>query len=232
MSGVANFENNLLEFFAGRGDFADFGIEVMRTKFHWCPPTEIAQKYGIDLTGSRYQATIDLKQKFTNEWRHLEERNAPLDQFELVAKDVLAWGGINSCLASTIARYCHEALNPPTKDFPMHGIASRSKILSIAKPDQYAIMDARVVATINTISLMVCPTRGAPFPYLPSRNSNLKHLKRTNSHAAGGAYSRYLSLLQAVSGRLDKEGIRHTFSELEMALFQAAPCMVRRWKLG
>lgn len=226
---MAYFEDKLIEFFAGRGDFANFGIEVVRTEFDWRLPTKIAQKYGTDITGSRYQATIDLKQKFTKEWQRLEAEAEPLDHFVSLAKDILKWGGINRYLEKNINQYCEETLNPPMRDFPINGIASRSKILSIAKPDQYAIMDARVVATINTISLMVCPTRGAPFPYLPSRNSNLKHLKRTNSHAAGGAYSRYLSLLQAVSGRLDKEGIRHTFTELEMALFQAAPCIVQRW---
>lgn len=222
-------EDELIMFFRGVGPFASFGVEAMRRDYHWRLPVRLTEKYGVEATGSCYQATTALKQGFAQRWRRLVKEEAPSDEFVALARDVLAWGGINTCLDKTLRQFCEEALRCPSKGYPLRGIASRSKILSISNPDQYAIMDARVVAALNAISLKVLPELPLPFPYLPSRNRRLKHLGRTGCAKIGAEYSRYLSLLHAASRRLEEEGVPHTLADLEMTLFLAGPVLTECW---
>ena len=131
--------------------------------------------------------------------------------------------------------------NPPVR-LRQGGIASLSKVLCIVNPDLYAIYDARVAAALNAVQLKAQLDCGMAFRYVTGRNvtihgrrddngrlltkgfvhqypyKKLRHCGWT-SPKHGQNYWDYLGLLHACRQRI--KGYR--LSELEMALFYAAP---------
>jgi hypothetical protein len=220
-------EEILVSYFKGESIFLNFGIQKMRQEYLW--------------KGADYEQTVREKFRLSAAWQELEQmpeadRDAGRDA--LAVRIVKEWGGIGSNGPGKLAKYCAEVGLAET-DIPFTGIASRSKILPIAHPDRFVIMDARVVIALAAVQLLASPKKGVLFPYMASRNRIL-----TRSNPAGFlakpqfrrkeilkqnpdwrkvdrsvAYAEYLLLLRAVSKALDGEGLEHKIWDLEMTLF-------------
>lgn len=146
----------LQDFFLGRGHFVDLGVEAMRQGYAW--------------NHSNYTETTELKQSLHREWLAADQDIAA--RVALAKTIVQDWGGIAGNRPGTLKRYCSET-DLPEADIPFAGIASRSKILNIADPERFAILDARVVIALTAVQIIDPPQDGLLFPYLPSRNTKL-----------------------------------------------------------
>lgn len=115
---------------------------------------------------NNFKANIDLKNYLHNQWKAASEQ----EKKRLAEIIVSKWGGVRTNKPSTINRYVSE-LNKENPNTPLQGVASYSKIFSIARPDRYAIYDARVAACLNAIQLNANIRIGVAFNYVPGRNN-------------------------------------------------------------
>lgn len=178
-----------------------------------------------------YDANVQLKQHLAQRWE-LASRE---QQLELAKFVVAKWGGVRGNKPETLAAYVDE-LQKAQPATPLKGIASYSKIFSIAKPTQYAIYDARVAACLNAIQWLA-GAQGVAFHYVTGRNNvvgnSLKKIGFTHNptfalkalYAKGwteirkdDCYATYLQLLQRCAAELDGAPIY----QLEMLLFALA----------
>lgn len=183
---------------------------------------------------SGYRANIDLKRHLTEQWN----ASCSDQRFDLARVIVSEWGGVRRNSPETLRRYV-EAISMDTPPTPLKGIASYSKIFSIAQPIRFGIYDARVAACLNAVQVNAGLGKGLAFNYVPGRNnivgnaaakrgftqqpefsvrslcrSGWSRIKRDES------YQLYLETLSACLTRLP----RYTLVELEMALFSNAEC--------
>jgi hypothetical protein len=91
---------------------------------------------------------------------------------ELQVWYVKEWGGVKSNKIETLFEYIQLAPNILIGRGE-RGIASWSKMLSIRDPENYAIYDARVAMSLNTISLIKATKSDVFFPQLSSRNKKI-----------------------------------------------------------
>lgn len=115
---------------------------------------------------NNFKANIDLKKHLHNQWTASSEQ----EKISLAETIVSKWGGVRTNHLSTLERYVRE-LNNANPNTPLKGVASYSKIFSIARPDRYAIYDARVAACLNAIQLHAKMKKGVAFNYVPGRNN-------------------------------------------------------------
>lgn len=183
---------------------------------------------------SGYQANIELKRHLTEQWK----QSLSGDRLELARVIVSKWGGIRGNRPDTLRRYVDaiSMADPPT---PLKGIASYSKIFSIAQPDRFAIYDARVAACLNAIQVNAGLAKGIAFNYVPGRNNivgnvatkrgftqnpkfSVRSLRRSGwtGIKRDETYAKYLETLSRCLTRLQ----RYELVELEMALFSNAEC--------
>jgi len=226
----------LTEFFLGKGQFSDFGVKKMYSGYLWRV---------LD-----YRQTVDKKLQLHCEWKSLDEKSKDardVGRKDLAVSIVQEWGGIRNNRHETLENFCNQIDISETK-IPFAGIASRSKILSIAYPERFIIMDARVVIALAAVQLIDQPTEGRLFPYMESRNTIL-----TRSNPLGflarpqyrrnaiikknsgwrkvdrkSAYAEYLLLLRDVSEALLKKGFNHKIWDLEMTLFSQVVGLVKQ----
>ena len=125
-----------------------------------------------------YQENRHFKSRMTEAW----QKGDPSEWLQ-IAKDVIQnWGGIRSHKPDTISSYVDMAANTDgnrgiTPDLPYKGVASYSKLLAIADPQQYAIYDARVAVSLNAIQCLYGGTAlgSFAFRYLSGRNNTTGH---------------------------------------------------------
>ena len=244
-----SLRNVLVNFFGGSGAFQGYGVAVMRSTYDWPLSAKLINEYAIDEARSKYGQTVELKRKMSAKWQEAVRQIDSVGTTPLkhLAKQVVAdWGGIHGNDERTLDRYCIESIEQDD-DAPFAGIASRSKILAIADPAKFAIMDARVVIAITVIQLICEPVDGLLFPYLQSRNRALgrprgflgeKRYQRADIHkhhptwcrvSRKEAYTRYLELLRSVLILLDS---RYELHDLEMTLFSQAVRLVKLLESG
>ncbi len=229
-----NLECSLIKYFSGAEVFDGLGIRNLGQTYQWrLPPSSsnfIESREGL----SNYDANVLLKSALSNIWRSNPDRRREITQW--VISD---WGGIRSNSPQTLDHYSREAAseNPVT---PMKGIASFSKILAVANPDRFAILDARTIVSLNAIQIISKVGNGVFFPYLQGRNLTtghsgrrvgfsqdpvfsqdrlLKAFKGWRVAESNEAYSFYIDLLKALSRKLD---LASRILPLEMALFADA----------
>lgn len=228
------------------------GVAIMRRCYKWQIPSQLADEHCVDGSLCCYMATVALKRSMSQKWTEaslLEGQKAAELRQRIAMQVVSEWGGIRGNRSETIDRYCAEGV-PQGRSAPFHGIASRSKILAIAEPERFAIMDARVVIALNAIQLLGHPSDGQVFPYLPSRNKNLgrscgflantaysrEAILARHPHwklvTRGEAYECYLNLLADVSEILATHGYSYSLLDLEMTLFSQAEELTERLRAG
>ncbi|MBA6350296.1 hypothetical protein [Colwellia sp. BRX8-9] len=142
-------------------------LPLLESSYNWKIP-KIEGFHLIDEKG--YSPNVQLKKYLSTKWAkaNIEE------QYNLSKVVVSDWGGVKGNKASTLAAYVHE-LRKGTPKLPLKGIASYSKIFSIADMEKYAIYDARVAVCLNAIQWNEGLQRGIAFNYIAGRNNITGH---------------------------------------------------------
>jgi hypothetical protein len=154
--------NKFVSFFCGQ-ELEGFGFDHLTESYKWSMPKTANTFLGLQPTSGDYNATVALKERLHEMWiQGPEERLA-------IAKWVISdWGGVRRNLEETLQSYVGmaEQVEPKT---PIKGVASYSKLLSVAHPEKFAIYDARVAVALNAAQFLMGGA-GVMFPYLPGRN--------------------------------------------------------------
>ncbi|WP_422001213.1 hypothetical protein [Roseovarius mucosus] len=241
--------DTLVKFFMGEGIFSGFGIDKMRETYAW--------------KGFDYSRTVEIKSAARRDFLAILQlsdtanetvvmgalRSVTDDQLSALlsmAEDVVSkWGGIKGNSTKTLKRYVQE-LDIEEARIPFSGIASRSKILPIAFPKRYIILDARVVVALTAVQLLEPPDLGQLFPYMESRNSSLSRAKPSaflarpdyrrgrilsrhpnwTKQPRRSAYFEYLKLMRMALIKLTDTKSSVQLWDLEMALFWQATDLV------
>lgn len=198
--------------------------------YSWRKIDETKLPGGISLPeGNQYQKNIALKLKLNQLW------NEELDvsrQRELINYYISTWGGIHVNNSETISRY---ASHPPDHLIGqgIAGVASWSKALVVRDPNQFAIFDARVSVSLNSIQIIYDLNNKALYPILPSRNksifsanSRIKEIAKRDywrELSSSDFYRSYLELIQDVASTCVTN-----ISTVEMLLFSKAEEFTRR----
>ena len=169
------------------------------------------------------QTTGRLKRFLARMW----EAN-PSERERIANWFVNSWGGIRRNNPETISRYvCTAPLVLAASS--ANGIATWSKILAVQDPAIFPIFDARVAASLNSLSIIQKSDEPVFFCGLPSRNSQIKEfqkwMKRRFPHSrivdGQTTYSYYRSLVDAV-----REPCKLAVDEVEMVLFANAEALI------
>ncbi|SEP19126.1 hypothetical protein SAMN04490248_1352 [Salinihabitans flavidus] len=232
--------DNFVSFFAGE-HLEGFSLGLLPESYNWIIPGQksLIRIFGDSLTeddydrleGHGYDQNVTLKQLLHKKW--IESPGARRKMARWIISD---WGGIRGNQDKTLLRYVQVAeVNDPRT--PIKGVASYSKLLSVAHPAKYAIYDARVAVALNAAQYLMGGER-VVFPYLPGRNKktgdnisnrgfsrqadfSAKELQRQGWTviAPRHGYQSYLQLLNSVQRSLHKQPPLY---ELEMTLFSQA----------
>lgn len=210
-------------------EFFEREISGLADSYQW----EIPAIDSFARAGERsYQANLELKRLLHEQWHAADENQ----RFELAKFIVVDWGRVRGNKPGTLPGYVRRlAEQQPTT--PLQGVASYSKIFSIAYPERYAIYDSRVAACLNAIQINAGERNGVAFNYVPGRNNIIGNSTKKIgfTHTPDFAvrtlcqhgwsrikrdetYARYSELLTACLSELQGRS-RH---ELEMALFAKA----------
>jgi hypothetical protein len=186
-------------------------------------PTPYAKKFNND-----YKNSLDLRA-----FIHDAIKSKSAKAGELQAWYVRDWGGVKTNSPSTLDEY----IQTSSVDLIQRGdkgIASWSKMLSVRDPSKYAIYDARVAMSLNTISLTQSSESTLFFPQLASRNKKIvsaqaavkMHAKRRALQPAKYFYNDYLNLL---SQAVKECGNKFDIQTAEMVLFANAEILASHW---
>lgn len=142
-------------------------VPVIESNYSW----KIPQVSGFMLSGhSGYKANVELKKYFNRIWL-----NSDYERRQALSKVVVAdWGGVRANNFETLKSYVDE-LYKDCPQTPLKGIASYSKIFSIADMHKYAIYDARVAACLNAVQCNQGVSSGLAFNYISGRNNIVGH---------------------------------------------------------
>lgn len=210
-------------------DYFGRKLPTLARDYHW----PIPNIEGFALAGeSGYGPNLELKRFLHRIWHSA----ADVEKLTCAKVIVADWGGVRRNKDTTLQNYIAEieSANPAT---PFSGVASYSKIFSVAYPQKYAIYDARVSACLNAIQYQYDVDDGTAFNYCSGRNNIIgnasnkkgfvhmkpfqiatlvsrgwKRIKRNDT------YQTYLALLR----RCQREFGGHELHDLEMTLFANA----------
>jgi len=224
------------DYWKGRGIFKEFGLEGLPERYTW-PFSSRTKKYLKD--GEIYELTIKLKKELCSQWKKAVEEKNQKKREEITKYIVKDWGGIKRFKKTE--KYAEYAKNDADKNLDelsisLTGIASYSKVLSIANPSRFAIFDARVAVSIVAIQLLSETDKGIHLGFLNGRNKIVgynkekwgfsqkddfkkEHVRFDNWEKPKpiDVYKMYLEILRKDAAELSKD-----MSELEMALFTDA----------
>ncbi len=229
----------LCQFATGKGRFTDLGVIALEHTYDWPLPRSVASLVG-ELEGStNFARTLDLKEKLNVLWHNEPERRQDIAKW--IVSD---WGGVRANSSSTLEAHLRRA-EGRNQSTPFAGVSSYSKIFSVVDPKQYAILDARVVVSLNAIQILADTKKGVAFPYISGRNNitgnqgkkrgfstlneysviNLIQSRGWSRVARSSAYRIYSDLLHQCRERCSAvSGI----AILEMALFSQAEELAMR----
>lgn len=196
---------------------------------------KIPEVEGFAKAGERgYQQNLDLKEYLNQQWASASS----VRRLQLAKVIVSDWGGVRGNRPETLERYV-TAISEQVPSTPLQGVASYSKILSIARPDNFAIYDARVAGCLNAVQINAGIQRGVAFNYVPGRNNvvgntasklgftqdarfSVKVLVKSgwSPIKRDQTYTRYLEILSICMEKLPN----YNLASLEMALFSNAEC--------
>jgi hypothetical protein len=128
---------------------------------------KIPEIEGFDRAGeSGYQANLELKAYLNQQWVSASSAR----RLQLAKVIVSDWGRVRGNRPKTLEKYA-TAISEQAPPTVLQGVASYSKILSIAQPDEFAIYDARVAGCLNAVQINAGIRRGVAFNYVPGRNN-------------------------------------------------------------
>jgi len=212
------------EYWKGTGAFEGFGLDQLQHRYRW-PKNN---------PSNNYEDTVRLKKDLSIQWKSALDKNDSDAKIRITKAVISDWGGIKGNKQITIEK--HAKRSKEDSYFPFQGVASYSKVLGIIDPDYFAILDARVIVSINAIQLLAEIKNGIFFPYLPGRNKITGFYKDRN-HRYGFSeadifkgdsilfngwrkpekddiYPLYLEEMRTMSSR-----IKRPLYDLEMSLF-------------
>lgn len=171
-----------------------------------------------------YARNVDLKHRLHQVWRDHRDRRSCLERYYIVD-----WGGVRGNRPGTLDAY-YGACADENIARGRTGIASWSKALCVRDPLQFAIFDARVAVSLNTLQIIHRGRVEVPvrFPVLPSQNARVKRANRLlkdhfKAHAwpaeRASFYRDYLALCRSVATRLGNAGTLLPVYAVEMVLF-------------
>jgi len=222
----------------GKGNFNGLGLAKLKERYVW-PLSPKTSNYISD--GSLFSFTENLKRSLHEAWIkavYEEDLSSQKSIAEYIIKD---WGGIKSLKEETLwqhidlAKSIKEGNQLPSR-VDLTGVASYSKLLSVADPSRFAIFDARVAVSLVAIQLLANVKSGTHLGFLSGRNNivgntnskagfSTKAIFRSKSDLFSGwlkpaskdVYGVYLALLGQ-----DAAVLGVPMSHLEMALFTDA----------
>jgi hypothetical protein len=186
-------------------------------------PNEIVLAQG----GNAYSMNKELKNKLNEAWKNADDAK----KRELTFYYIYHWGGIKKNGEATIDLYA-SATPEVLIARGTQGIASWSKALCVRDANNYAIFDARVSASLNSLQIIHNVEQKILFPVLPSRNNVIKRgnvlLKKSHWQRAGNAnfYQQYLGYLHSTFSALEKNDI--SIATIEMLLFAKAEELLKQ----
>jgi hypothetical protein len=216
-------------------DYFSYELPKLEKNYEWKIPKIAGFKYSGK---SDYLSNVALK-KFLHEcWNKTNGDSERLMLASLVVKD---WGGVKNNKPGTLKKYV-DALNADLPHTPIKGVASYSKIFSIADLDRFAIYDARVAACLNAVQWN-SKIKGLAFNYISGRNNTTGHsgkrigfvyqdkFKIDSLISCGWqtidkdkTYETYLSLLKECHSHFRN----YNLYDLEMVLFANAETVCRK----
>ena len=208
--------------------FFEAHLGTLEARYSWPIPDDFL----VQRTGNSYRDNVALKFDLRRRWEKADSE----DRVRIANSVVKDWGGVNGNKPDTIRRYVDQ-ISAGTMAFPLAGVASYSKILSITDPRAYAIYDARVAVALNAAQFIYQDGPGTVFNYIAGRNKTTGNsttragfaytpqFRRADLEAAGWVpikrnetYAAYLDLLRATLVSFPD----FELYDLEMCLFSSA----------
>lgn len=189
-------------------------MAVVGRDYDWSIPQNCPVEFAT--SGNRLTDNLRLRQRLHEVWRE----NAG-DRVELGAWYVRDWGGVRRNSEETIRTYVMLLPDLPER---MKGVATWSKLATLANPSRFAIYDARVAFSLNALQLLNHGSIVERFPIPLGRNTTIeaaikrRGLSRVRHRDRGESYLRFLQIVTSVGGELQRN---------EMALFAAAENLAR-----
>ena len=209
-------------------DYSKEHIDALNDWYSWREINEEKLPLGIELPkGNQYIKNLSLKKQLNKCWRETQDNKV---KFELIEYYISTWGGIRTNSEESMMEYSTLSATQLIK-LGKKGIASWSKAIVVHDPDEYAIFDARVAISLNSIQMIHKLHKPMLFPILPSRNNKValgNKLIRKIAKAKSWTkaydetfYKQYLNILKSVANELDSD-----ISTIEMLLFAKAEELV------
>ncbi len=203
-------------------------VNKIHQSYEWDFPTKNFPLPYAKKSNNDYQNSLELRGFIHNALKLKSEKSV-----ELQIWYVRDWGGVKTNAQSTLDEYVRTS-SECLIEREEKGIASWSKMLSVRDPSSFAIYDARVAMSLNTISLAQTSSSNLLFPQLSSRNKKIvaaqsavtKRAKALALRTDKGFYKNYLSFLsQAVM----QCGNKFDIQTAEMILFANAEILAAHW---
>lgn len=202
-------------------------ISGLESDYRWSMPSDIPANFGVKIDASRSLAgqAFQLRHQLADRLRE-----SPLSAEQIVPWYISSWGGVRGNSAETLREYVSlvrkvlagEDIGAWVRARGMKGIASWSKALSLSDPSRYAILDARVIMTMNVL----LASESEKFPWLPSRNKLIVQARRNfkTGPVRRLTYENYLETLRRASDVLPswRPDGQCSLCQAEMILFAHA----------
>lgn len=179
--------------------------------------------------GNSYSQNILLKEELHKAWKNETDNDK---KGELIKYYISKWGGIWSNSSITMKTY-NNSYSKELIDRGKKGIASWSKALVLHDPEEYAIFDARVSASLNCLQYIFNVDDKILFPILSSRNKTIiegqkliVHISKEENWKKADTtrfYNTYLELLKQVA-----ENRNTNIATVEMLLFAKSEELVAK----
>jgi hypothetical protein len=208
--------------------YFELEVPLLEKNYEWKIPQ--LTNFSSSLEKS-FSANVELKHFLNKLWN-----NSDKTDFEVAEIIIKEWGGIKGNKKETIEKYI-QRVRSHNFETSFKGLASYTKLYSIAEPERFAIYDARVAVTLNAIQYNANITSGIIFNYLSGRNnitgyrqkktgfSQQKQFTKASLASRGWekvpqdqTYQLYLNYLQLCI----KHNSNWKLHELEMVLFANA----------
>ena len=181
--------------------------------------------------GNQYLKNITLKEELHKAWEAEPDIKKKGKIIKYYIKD---WGGIGTNSEDSMKIYMYSSSGTLIK-YGKNGIPSWSKALVIHDPQIYAIFDARVSISLNSLQIIYNTANKELFPILASRNKTItegqriiKQISKQNNWEKVDKttfYLNYLTLLKKVARNRNTN-----LSTIEMLLFAKAESLVNKIK--
>ena len=209
-------------------DYLVSKINEIKSKYDWNFNVKNLPLPYEKKSSNHYENSLDLRS-----FIHREIKSNSSESRALQFWYVRDWGGVKRNSEATLDNYIQSSSDDLIARREK-GIASWSKILSVRDPSSYAIYDARVAMSLNSLLLFKEMGSNIFFPQLPSRNKKIVAaqakvktlVKYRGLQTQKSFYQFYLNLLRHSSMQC---GNQFDIQTAEMILFANAENLAMRW---